>query len=187
MNDEGFKVFVTFNPNSEVEERTALRLQTIANLYGVEVLLPYRRISNKLSSETKNRIDRSRIVIAFSGSKLTSHLKQELIYAKSQNKTIVVIYNTSIGKNLIFKDYEKVQEFYLDYDNTDRTLHEIAQFLRDKADNLKRGKSKPNSAATRGSRKKVQATESGALTALLSIGLGLLAFWALSKALKDDK
>ncbi|RME17469.1 MAG: hypothetical protein D6799_03855, partial [Bacteroidetes bacterium] len=118
MNDEGFKVFVTFNPNSEVEERTALRLQTIANLYGVEVLLPYRRISNKLSSETKNRIDRSRIVIAFSGSKLTSHLKQELIYAKSQNKTIVVIYNTSIGKNLIFKDYEKVQEFYLDYDNT---------------------------------------------------------------------
>lgn len=55
-------IFISYNPNEEIEQNTALRMQTIASLYNISVELPARQqipAKAKISSETQNRIARA--------------------------------------------------------------------------------------------------------------------------------
>jgi hypothetical protein len=165
-------IFITYNNDSQPEESTALRLQTISNLYGLNVSLPYRlRNATGLSTETQIRIDESSFIVAFCLDGLTKLLKEELNYAISQNKPLIIIYDREKGKKINFKDNVNVKEVFVDFTKTDEALHNIADFLR-------------TSLATTNTKKKTKKTQnedSGLGIALLGIGLGLLAAWALSK------
>lgn len=164
-------IFITYNLSSQPGEGTALRLQTISNLYGLSILLPYRfRNSSSISSETKIRIDNSRFVVAFCVDRLTKLLKDELSYAISQRKPLIVIYDNAKGKKINFKDHVNVKEVFVDFTKTDDALHKMAEFLRAKL-----------SAITAKKVTKKTQDDSGLGIALLGIGLGLLAAWTLSK------
>jgi len=163
-------IFITYSPISQAEESTALRLQTISNLYGLSVALPYRQLNNtSINFETKNRIDNSTFVVAFCVEGLTEFVKAELDYAISKKKPIIVIYDVAQGETLNFNSNANINEVFVDFNKTDEALHNIADFIRSKIGLTKiKPTQKPNN-------------ESGLGVALLGIGLGLLAAWALSK------
>lgn len=157
-------IFLTFNENSEAGRNTALRMQTISNLYGMAVNLPVRlRMGSELDTETKSRIKASSFVVAFALEGLAHRMRIELQHAIALKKPIIVLYNPYLGKTLEFEDYKNVKEFFLDYSNTDETLHQVADFM----DSFKYPAKEKN--------------QNGAGVALVGIGLGLLALWALSK------
>jgi hypothetical protein len=165
-------IFISYNHNSQPEESTALRLQTISNLYGLSVSLPYRlrNISN-ISSETKTRIENSSFVVAFCIDGLTKLLNEELSFAISKNKPLIVIYDNAKGKKINFKDNVNVKEVFVDFTKTDDALHKIAEFLRTSL----------SKTYVKKTTQKTQNEDSGLGIALLGIGLGLLAAWSLSK------
>lgn len=165
-------IFISYNHNSQHEESTALRLQTISNLYGFNISLPYRlRNVSTTSIETKTRIDHSSFVVAFCIDGLTKLLKDELKYAITKKKPLIVIYDRAKGKKINFKDNINVKEVFVDFTKTDDALHTIAEFLR----------SILSKATVNKTARKTQNEDSGLGVALLGIGLGLLAAWALSK------
>lgn len=177
MNDN-LSIYVTYNPGEQSEESTALRLQTISNLYEIDVILPYRVYRFKRDKgllETQVRIKRSRVVVAFCLNKLSNVMREELKYAIELNKPIIVIYDKNKGKIIRFKNYGNVKEIFLDFSEMDEALHEIAKFLREK---LSVGKNVRKSVQKSDSRLN---TENDAITALLGVGLGLLTIWGLSK------
>ncbi|QCO40994.1 hypothetical protein E4413_08785 [Leptospira interrogans] len=131
-------LFVTFNRNTRPEESTALRLQTISQLYGLRVELPYRIDSLKpiVTEETKKRIDRSLGIVCISLVNPTEELLSEVNYANEQNKIIIHIHDSKIqmppvneskNKNLfrIGIDFEK--------DNHNDTFHKIGNFFAEKS------------------------------------------------------
>lgn len=162
------KIFVTYNRSSKYEESTALRLQTISNLYGFTIQLPYRFLnSNEITDETKTRVNNSDFVVAFCTNRLTNLLKQELIYSISKGKKLIVIYDESKGKKIHFGDNPNVREVFVNFEHTDEALHTIAKFLRENN----------KSSSTNSSNE----LNTGLDVALLGIGLGLLAAVLLSK------
>ena len=124
-------VFVTFNVSADFEEATALRLQTIAGLYGVPISLPYRpdRTAPNLTSETKRRIEDAWFVAAFSLSPWATGCLRELQYALSVGKPVMIFYGEHSGKNIIFKDSEIVQEIFLDFSHQDQAINQAIEFL----------------------------------------------------------
>ena len=163
-------IFITYNPKSESEESTALRLQTISNLYGLNILLPYRIGTTGLSLETKSRIDKSYFVVSFCIERLSKQQKEDLTFAIQQKKAIIVLYDANKDVKINFKGVPNVKEIHVDFTKTDEALHNIADFLRKKL---------VGSSVNKVTRKK-QDDESGLGIALLSIGLGLLAAWTFS-------
>lgn len=164
-------IFITYNPKSVTEESTALRLQTISNLYGLNVMLPYRLGAGDVSMETLRRIKESSFVVSLCLVKLSKQQNVELQAANKLKKSIVIIYDKSKGKQENFKGHTNIKEVSVDFSKTDDALHEIASFLRNRFKVSK----------TRKVSKKQQEEDSGLGVALLGIGLGLLAVWALSK------
>ena len=160
------KVFITYNKNSEIGENTALRMQTLSNLYGYSVLLPYRLHNANISVETKKRIDNSRFILAFSINGFSPTLKNELDYALKKSKPIIVIYDYKEGRTINFPNNADVKEVSIDYYNTNEALHQISEFLDSKFTDIEL---------------KNKNTENAIGVALVGIGLGLLAYWALSE------
>ena len=169
-------VFVTFNVSADFEEATALRLQTIAGLYGVPISLPYRpdRTAPHLTSETKRRIEDAWCVAAFSLSPWATGCLRELQYALSVGKPVMIFYGEHSGKNIIFKDSEIVQEIFLDFSHQDRAINQAIEFLQrmQASGRIVRYK---NEWAPRDS----GVTNTGA--AVIGIGLLLLGLWTLTK------
>jgi len=158
-------ILITYNSNSEVEENTALRMQTLSNLYGYTVLLPYRINSTVISGETKTRIGNSRFVLAFCLDAFSEILKQDLDYALTQNKPIIVIYDETKGRKINFPNNSNVREVFIDYYHTDEALHEISTFIGSKFTEEEQKQKKAETALG---------------TALVAVGLGLLTYWAFS-------
>lgn len=158
-------VFITYNHNSEIGENTALRMQTLSNLYGYSVQLPYRLQNSTISSETKARISKSKFILAFAMNDLTEVLRNELEFALGKNKPIIVIYDQAEGETIDFYDNANVKTVFIDYYKTEDALHKISVFLEEKF---------------RGIEQQKRNTENAIGTALVGIGLGLLAYWALS-------
>jgi hypothetical protein len=158
-----------------VEQSTALRLQTIATLYGLRVELPD-RIGPAAKANTRERIARASYVVAFPLQGLSSVVKEELEYAASIGKTILVVYEKRIGSRVKFKEYPRARYWPIDFDGepTDKVLSEIAQFI--KSDQVQPPKSSLGE-------KHNADTGSNALLAFLGIGLGIL---ALAAILDDD-
>ena len=161
-------VFVTFNVSADFEEATALRLQTIAGLYGVPISLPYRpdRTASHLTSETKRRIEDAWCVAAFSLSPWATGCLRELQYALSVGKPVMIFYGEHSGKNIIFKDSEIVQEIFLDFSHQDRAINQAIEFLQ-------RMQASGRIVGDSG------VTNTGA--AVIGIGLLLLGLWTLTK------
>ncbi|MBI5913963.1 MAG: hypothetical protein HY842_01185 [Bacteroidetes bacterium] len=160
-------IFITYNQNSTFGQNTALRLQTISNLYGLSVFLPARLLnqSTGITKETERRINQSSIVAAFGLENLTLQMQAELSYAIARKKPIIVIYDKGIGRTVDFGEYKNKQEIHTDFLDTENALHEIARFLG--------GLPAKNTTSKK---------DIGVAEALLGVGLGLLALWALSKS-----
>lgn len=169
-------LFATYNPNTDMEQNTALRMQTISGLYGITVELPARAYGkrNELSVETAQRIERCSFVLALSLYKMSTTLQKELRYAISQNKPIVVIYDQKIGKTIDFEGYANVKEIHVDFNNTEAALHQIAQFLQH---NLY----PPVIQTTNNVTTDNSDSNLGIALGVVGIGLGLLALWGLVK------
>lgn len=131
-------LFITFNRNTRPEESTALRLQTISQLYGLRVELPYRIESIKpaITGETKKRIDRSLGVVCISLEQPTEELIEELDYAYQNKKIIVHIHNVklkldpidqALSNNLIRVPIDPHNDKHIG-----ETLHNIGKFFEKK-------------------------------------------------------
>ena len=124
------QIFVTYNQNAYGEQNTALRLQTIANLYGISVALPARNSGNNpINDETRNRIKNSDFVLAFSLNGMQENVSHELGDAIAKKKPIVVIYDKNNGRNINFKDYPHIKEVFMDMSNSEEALHDITGFI----------------------------------------------------------
>ncbi len=144
-------------------EQTAYRMQTLAHLYGFEVLLPYRpHGSNQIGNETKRRIEEAQFVLAFDLGRSRNIFKQELKYAQSLQKPVILLKDKQ--RSFLSRHPSYFQEFYIDYYNTDETLHKIARFIDEQFKEKEKEEKKDQAFAT----------------ALVGIGLGLLAYWFLS-------
>src|SRR5262245_61674968 len=90
-----YTVFISHNTSQE-EQVFVYRLQTLAAASDIVVLLPQRN-GQKISAESKLRIDSADCIIAFLTSKLTSQVREELAYAEEKGKLIIAVYETGIA------------------------------------------------------------------------------------------
>ena len=173
-------IFITYNPNSDLEETLAARLHTIGAVNGFVMYLPDRFNSNKqISNETKVRISRSDYFVIFSTKPLSTIVKEEIEHAFNylQDKSkILVIYDKEKGKNLTGEISNFFTPFYFDKFNNrqDEMLKDIIstvahkkknEIIKNQTEQLKVLKKKKD--------------ESNALAAILGIGLGLLVLGAI--------
>jgi len=163
------KVFITYNPEIEIERLTALRMDAMASAFGVRIEFPlrYEVRTVAVSDQTVLRIKRAEIVIALCLGNMSKQLEKELLEAMKQKKTIVVLHEKKRGKTIDFGTYQYARAFYIDFDNSEQTHSEIAQFLKNIVSlPVKRKEPEPDYALP---------------IAVVGIGLGLLTLWALGK------
>jgi hypothetical protein len=174
------RIFITYNPNghSQIEESTALRMQTLSNLYGIGVDLPYRLDGrNSIDDETVRRINNSDYIVAFSLEELSPRLKSELDYAIKINKPIVIIYDSQKGQNISYPKGINISEVFLDIYNPEDTIAKVAEYLHGQI----YSKSPQTQVYTRDNPK----ITNGVGIALLAIGVGLLTAALISSNGKD--
>lgn len=164
-------IFIAYNQGSAFGQNTALRLQTISNLYGLSVSLPARMVNGGgiISHITKERIAAASIVVGFGLEAPTNVMIEELKYAIQLKKPIVFVYDKSTGNTIDFGNYGKIQIAEIDYLDTDDAIHTVAEFLEKLPQNQKHKK------------------EIGLSTALIGVGLGLLALWALNNSESENE
>jgi hypothetical protein len=97
-------VFISYNPNSDIEQTLAVRLHTIGAVHGFNMLLPDRvGFTKSVSNETKIRVLSADYFILFSTTALSTTVIEEIRIASSKlhdKSKILVIYDISVGKNL---------------------------------------------------------------------------------------
>lgn len=122
-------MFVTFNRHTSPEEFTALRLQTISNLYYVPIELPFRFEQRTITDETKKRIDRSNVVFCFSSAHPDEEVLSEIKYALENNKIVIHVCDSKIQP----PTFSHSNLFHLSVDfSTDlcsNVLNQISMFL----------------------------------------------------------
>ena len=131
-------VFISYNPNSEIEQTLALRLHTIGAVHGFNMILPERNMNlNTVTNETKGRILLSDYFILFSTGALSNLVQQEIniAFAKHKDKSrILVLYDKAKGKNL--KGAENCTEIYIDTrEDALKIVIDIASKIKSKAEN----------------------------------------------------
>ncbi|MCB0518565.1 MAG: hypothetical protein H6577_10315 [Lewinellaceae bacterium] len=163
-------VFITYNPDSEAEQRLAVRLHSIGAVNGFRMFLPERYFSETvLDNETKRRIEDSDYYVVFSLGKLSQIVQQEIEYAFNHlrdKSRIIVIYDAKKGENLSGQMTNLFHPF--DFDPVKDSVDDlVAQVLTHIAQQ----------------QAKKQETDK-AFATLLGIGLGL---WALSSLSESRK
>lgn len=117
-------VFISYNPNSDIEQTLAVRLHTIGAVHGFNMLLPDRvGFSNTVSAETKSRILSANYFILFSTTSLSTTVLEEIKIASAKlhdKSKILVIYDISVGKNLTGLD--NYTEVYIDRTSSVETI-----------------------------------------------------------------
>lgn len=117
-------VFISYNPNSDVEQTLAVRLHTIGAVHGFNMLLPERMgYSQSVSSETKSRILTADYFILFSTSTLSDTVLEEIKIASTKihdKSKILAIYDLGVGKNL--KGAENFTEIFIDRSSSVETI-----------------------------------------------------------------
>lgn len=108
-------VFISYNPNSDIEQTLAVRLHTIGAVHGFNMLLPDRvGFTRSVTNETKSRILSADYFILFSTTSLSTTVLEEIKIAASKlhdKSKILVIYDISVGKNL--KGADNFTEVYI--------------------------------------------------------------------------
>lgn len=161
-------IFVSYNPKVATEQSLALRLQTLGSLYGLFISMPDRIGSSQLKSTTKQRIKDSVLFIVFSTQNLSKSVREEIQFARSLKKKIIVIYDKDVEKNLKLKDVVEL-EYDHKRDNPEKLINEILSLT----------KALGNKQKT----KKVKQKSSDSFSGILLVGLGLL----LLAAFASDK
>jgi hypothetical protein len=132
-------VFISFNPDSDIEQTLAVRLNTIGAVHGFNMLLPDRSPHQKgVSIETRSRILLSDYFILFSTSTLSKEVLSEIniAYSKLHDKSkILVVYDKRVGKNV--SGLENCTEVYIDL-NAD--VHKILSEILSKVKFAQSGK-----------------------------------------------
>jgi len=177
------KIFISYNPDVEIEQSTALRLQTLSGLYNAVVHLPDRSGNPGLKDNTKQRIQDAMVFVMFSTRKLSKAVNEEVNYALKINKRVIIFYDKRIGKNL---DTSKIKNANLLERVFDPVVDNPADLLNFVIQNG--GFLSANRDAAQSQKKQVEnksdSTTNAALAAIVGVGLGLLLLWALSD---DDK
>ncbi|OFX59613.1 MAG: hypothetical protein A2046_05270 [Bacteroidetes bacterium GWA2_30_7] len=173
-------IFITYNPNTALEETLAARLHTIGAVSGFTMYLPDRFNSeNEISEESKVRISRSNYLVMFSTKSLSNIVKQEIEFAfnyLNDKSKIIVIYDKLKGKNLSGEITSHFTSFYFDeFENRqDKLLEKIINTISHKEKD-KVIVQQSNKISTL----KKQKDDSNALAALIGVGLGLLVLGAI--------
>ena len=119
-------VFISYNPNSDIEQTLAVRLHTIGAVHGFNMLLPDRvGFTRSVTNETKSRILSADYFILFSTTSLSTTVLEEIKIAASKlhdKSKILVIYDISVGKNL--KGADNFTEVYINRGSPVETILE---------------------------------------------------------------
>ena len=117
-------VFISYNPNSDIEQTLAVRLHTIGAVHGFNMLLPDRvGFTRSVTNETKNRILSADYFILFSTTSLSTTVLEEIRIAASKlhdKSKILVIYDLGVGKNL--KGADNFTEVYINRSSPVETI-----------------------------------------------------------------
>lgn len=159
------KIFISYNQSVGSEQSLAVRLQTLGSLYGLHISLPDRIGSSALKVTTKQRIEDAKLFIVFSTRNLSKAVKDEIRFAHTLDKKIIVIYDKDVGKNLNLKGVTEV-EYDHGKDEPETLIHEILNEIR----TPQKASNKKPSGRTQ---KKVK-DDSDSIGAFLLVGLGLL-------------
>lgn len=170
-------VYITYNPNSEIERTLAVRLHTIGAVNGFITYLPDRYNSeSSLDPASQQHIQISEWFVCFSTQRLSAIVKKEIEYALSvfpNPRNIIIVYSVPNGKNL--QGTEGCTETFFDprTQTVDQAVQEILQKIWEK---------KIEEQSNNSLQKHVQETNqpNNALLALLGIGVGFLALAALA-------
>jgi hypothetical protein len=163
------KIFISYNPGVEVEQSTALRLQTLSGLYNAKVFLPDRSGKSGFKENTKQRILDATVFIMFSTDALSKDVIDEVNYALANQKMVIVFYDVRKGKNLDTSKITNKNNFHEKMFNPEQTTpNELLDYVKTVLENSNSDK--------------IISGAGKILLALLGVGLGLL----LLKALTDD-
>ncbi len=136
-------VFISYNPNSDIEETLAVRLYTIGAVHGFNMLLPDRRgLGGFVSAETRSRILMADFFILFSTTSLSKAVINEIELAANKlhdKSKILVIYDDSVGKNL--KGADHFTEVYV---NRSSSVEDILKTIIAKIKDIQSGGKKQN-------------------------------------------
>lgn len=124
-----YTAFISYNTSPD-EQVFVYRLQTLASASDIIVLLPQRK-GQRLTDETKLRIDKADSVIAFLTVNLSPHVREELAYAEAKGKLIIPIYEKGIRVPSAGKKFKWI-EFDLQTDTPGGIEQEVVKLLRAK-------------------------------------------------------
>lgn len=158
------RIFVSYNPTVESEQSLALRLQTLGSLYGLNVSLPDRIGSTVLKATTRERILSANLFIVFSTRNLSKSVRDEITYARTIGKKIIVIYDKDVGKNLKLTGVVEVEYDHKE-DSPEKLISRILSEIRTP---------KKVTKTTGRPARKVQKDETDPIGGFLLVGLGLL-------------
>ena len=99
-------IYITYNPESEVEQTLANDLYNKGRKNGYFIYLPERNYSNKITSKTKLNIDTSKWFVIFSTSELSETVTQEINYAFQSKNDNQVILKLSKNRSLNIKAHQ---------------------------------------------------------------------------------
>lgn len=163
------KIFISYNPSIQQEQSLALRLQTLSSLYGLNVSLPDRVGSKTVKDSTKERIAAAELFIVFSTISLSKMVRDEIMFARTQHKKVVVVYDKDVPRNMKVSGVKEI-EFDRRKDSPDRVLLDI---LKETGQNAL-SKLTPKKGA-KSSKKPAKSDDSFAGFVLVGLGLLLLA------------
>ena len=161
-------IYITYNPESEVERTLANDLYIKGRKNGYFIYLPERNYSNKITSKTKLNINSSNWFVVFSTSQLSETVTQEIDFAfqsKNDNQ-VIVIYSSHNGKNIDFPNRKPIEMYIDDYD-----LNSIEKFKNDLFEKVSTKSQKKESLS--------------ALEIILGIGAAILLIGSLASDNKD--
>lgn len=157
-------IFLSYNLSS-TDMVVIWRLQTLAAAHGITMYVPHPedRRGDHISSSTAQMIDASTLVIAVWTKQPSSKVLQEIQYALSKSKPVLLVVEQGIKPPHWLKevpaltfDLQRPGDFerrLIDYLNSNQMRHQL----------------------------KLNKKEARAVGALLGIGLALLALWLLTK------
>ncbi len=121
--------FLTFNRHTRPDESAALRLQTISDLYGISIELPFRKEFEHITEETKRRIDRSEIVFCFSSILPSDEVLSEIKYALENNKIVIHIFNSDVQTPVFGHTNLFTSSVDFSQEPCSKILNQISRFL----------------------------------------------------------
>lgn len=158
------KIFISYNPSEPQEQSLAFRMQTLGALYGLHVSLPDRIGSNLLKQVTKQRIVDANLFIVFSTKSLSKAVKDEISYALTLKKRIVIVYDKDVPKNLNLPGVKEI-EFN---NNEEKVIKDILDVIRDQPIRQRTGHL---------NKRQTSNSESDSFGAFSSCGLRFVAAW----------